>query len=1328
MKRMFTALRKQGKPSPFKWWVMLISSLLISSHGQASSPGPDVSKAASEKHVSTTRLRHLRAGEQITSFTLINSATKETIQTLTNGSTLNLATLPTKNLNIRANTNPGTVGSVIFNLSGTLTRTQIESQGPYDLFGDGLDWTPDAGSYTLKATPYSEAKGAGTAGTSSSITFKVVSPQTVQVNFQDPATVPPAGWVRDYGQAFGFRTETYQGKNLRYGWKKRLDGSLLNMAIGGDTPGNGRNRNWAANVVQGTLIHMQSDDIVGDFNGTKAEGYWEMEVPVGFYDVTVSAGDANVYPFPESHSLNVEGAEAISNFVPTGPVNTASRVQSATVRVMVSDGNLTIDADGGFNTKINSVRIVPVASGPYAYWSVNEQQLTIEKGASTVNKTFSLELGNSGDKNVQYTLSAVYDAGGSGWLSFNATHDGTEPNVTFNYAAAEKLPVGTYKATVKAVAPGFSGGSFVVQVKVSAPHPYVVSSTPVNAATNVSVNTASIAANNIYVPEVDGYTGGVDNSTITSSTVKLLKVVGNTTTQIQGVVQGTGGGDAISFSPTFALEANTTYKFVVTDGVKSYSKASFLPYTATFTTGDAIESTDPLSVEFTKVTIAETQHKAYSSLVIGPDDKLYALRLDGVIERYTITRPAGTLSNPQSIATLMTKYGARSAIGLVFDPASTATNLIAYVSHCSSGLKGAPEFDGKVSKLTGAGLATEQLLVTNLPRSTKDHLVNSLAFGPDKALYFNLGSNSSMGAYDGSWQRTESLLSSSVLRLDLTKLNGTTLDVKTTTNQALINQAGADQLRLSDNTYNPYATNAPLKIYASGIRNAYDLVWHSNGQLYAPANGSAAGGNTPASVPGTRRLDGTLYNGPAIPATSGVQVQNDWLFRIKPNGYYGHPNPFRGEYVSNRGSKDNIEYPATVTADANYRGAAFDFELNRSPNGVIEYKSNAFNGALKGKLLVCRFSGGGDIIVLEPGSLVKGSADNLYDIKKSYTGAGTNGLVGMSGFINPLDIVEDVKTGNLYVIEFNWNNIPDKTSQITLLQVSSLSDTEGFATAFPSKISAVEVVGVTATAGTLTTTGSTVNFAGGTSQSAGLGKAEDDSRGKGKGKGKKDDQYDDGVRDYSEVALHTVTISNTGRGNLVLKGLGITGADAGEFKMFGDPGVNPNKPVKIRKNSSVTFNIAFFPTSKGEKKAKLEAVGKKKKNDQVVSVELSGIGISYEDDSSAISGPPADTEEQVNTRIAGQTTAKVPGLKIYPNPIQNREKISIDLSDFAGREPVTITMHDRYGQLYQAKTVNTDAQGGTSVELPITRAMKPGIYIIKAHTATGIEQSKFIME
>lgn len=117
------------------------------------------------------------AGEQVVSFSLINTDTGLPIQTLTSGDTLNLAILPTRNLSIRANTSPATVGSVIFALSGTASRSQVENIAPYALFGGTNNnynsWTPAVGSYTLKATPYPSSKGRGTAGTALTVNFQV---------------------------------------------------------------------------------------------------------------------------------------------------------------------------------------------------------------------------------------------------------------------------------------------------------------------------------------------------------------------------------------------------------------------------------------------------------------------------------------------------------------------------------------------------------------------------------------------------------------------------------------------------------------------------------------------------------------------------------------------------------------------------------------------------------------------------------------------------------------------------------------------------------------------------------------------------------------------------------------------------------------------------------------------------------------------------------------------------------------------------------------------------------------------------------------------------
>ncbi|MFA6086160.1 Ig-like domain-containing protein [Mucilaginibacter sp.] len=1085
--------------------------------------------------------------------------------------------------------------------------------------------------------------------------------RAVRINFQDKATVPPVAYVRDYGQAYGPRTGLYQASELTYGWKRKSDNSLLSLTA------NGRNRNTPEDILFATLMHMQANNISGSFTGTKIEGYWELSVPNGVYDATVAVGDGLVNSSPERHTINIEGVNAISNFIPVGNVGTNTRFKSATIRVTVADERLTIDATGGQNTKINYAAVVPVSTAPYLYWSTSTQNIIIKKGSTQVN-TFLVKLGNSKNLTSSYSLKASYAAGATGWLSFNSTYSGIQPQITVNYSGAKNLAVGIYKATITATSSQYTSAKLAVQINVvDSLRPYVISSTPLNGAKKVSINTVSIAANNLHVPVVSGTTGGVDNSTITSTTVKLMKLIDTTYTQVSGVVQGTGGGDAISFSPSSNLAPATIYKFMVTAGVKSYSGAAFSPYEATFTTDEAkIDTSGFLNAQFAKVPIPGTQNIKYSTLKIGPDDKLYALRLDGIIERFNINHADGTLSNKFTINTLFNKYGARSAIGLVFDPQSTASNLIVWVSHCSGGLTTAPEFDGNISRLNGNNLQMEQLMVTKLPRSTRDHLVNSLAFGPDNALYICQGSNSSAGSYDNDWQRSESLLSGTVLRLDVQKLNAFTLplNVKTTTSQSIINNAPSNSATMSDGTYNPYASTSPITIYASGVRNAYDLVWHSNGQLYLPTNGSGGGGNSPASVAGTRKVNGTFYNGPVIPATTGVKVQVDWLFRVnpsKPVGFYGHPNPLRGEYVINRGFQDNPLYAPNIVPDNNFR-PGYDFGLNHSPNGALEYKSNTFNGVLKGKLLVCRFSGGGDIVVMEPGSMVKrtdiGSDDHIYDIVKVVSGSSNSGLIGMSGFINPLDIVEDETNGNLYVIEFNWNDIPSASSQITLLRVQSQ----------PSPPLAMLAVSATA-------------------------EPANDSRKK----------------------KYIITLANRGDGVLRVKDISLTGEDATGFKIADIKLPTTKSPLILKRNSAISFKVNAAQSNAKSISTKLIVTSM---DDVTGEADLSN--------KPEIESIESKADNEIIT--AKNLSKEQRKLIVYPNPnASTGTPLNIQLKNFNKHENTILTVYDMRGNTLKTMQAPISDDGEFNTQILMSDPGMNTFYVVRATYLSGSISSKIIL-
>jgi glucose/arabinose dehydrogenase len=122
------------------------------------------------------------SAQAVTSLTLINADTDQPIagyDPIATGATLNLATLPTRNLSIRANTNPATVGSVRFAYDAN-SNYRTENVVPYCIGGDQgngdyLPWTPTNGSHTLTVTPYSAASAGGTAGTAKTITFTVTN-------------------------------------------------------------------------------------------------------------------------------------------------------------------------------------------------------------------------------------------------------------------------------------------------------------------------------------------------------------------------------------------------------------------------------------------------------------------------------------------------------------------------------------------------------------------------------------------------------------------------------------------------------------------------------------------------------------------------------------------------------------------------------------------------------------------------------------------------------------------------------------------------------------------------------------------------------------------------------------------------------------------------------------------------------------------------------------------------------------------------------------------------------------------------------------------------
>lgn len=751
------------------------------------------------------------------------------------------------------------------------------------------------------------------------------TPFDAQVNFQSETAPVPSGYLRDFGQPFGARTSADQGEGLSYGWVDPVSGDPLSLV------NNGRDRNRAGIPQElDTLIHMQFGDVA---NATPpnvlATGAWEIAVPNGVYEVTVSVGDqgsaANGYD--SVHAINVERGIGIEAFQATS----SQEYEQATVVAAVEDGRLRLDPIGGTNTKLNYVHV-------------------------------------------------------------------------------ERIPA----------------------------VPVVTNVLPDNRSTNAAIDGG--VSTSIAVP---GAAIGVEPTSLEGN-VHLYEVA--TGELVPTTVGTSGGNDVISLDPNDALEEETAYRFVVTDGVTSEDDVPFAPFTSVFTTrafdGGPQEPADefePLTgIAFEQVEQTVGRGKYIASMTFGPDGKLYASTIGQGLFRYDVADD-GTLSNEQVLG-----MQGRAVVGLVFDEDATADDLGLWITHTSANVDNeASLWNSKVSYLSGANLGTVTDVFVGLPRSLKDHLTNSMVYGPGGDLYFLQGSNQAAGDLDSSWgTRGEQLLTAALLRFDpdhaavqAALAGGPAIDVQTA--------GGA--------SYDPYADGAPLTIHATGIRNAYDLTYHSNGHLYVPTNGTAGGANTPgvvANANGTftqtsaanapynahngrdvteacteRRPDGEPYTGPNVPAVANHPTQRDFLFRIDEGGYYGHPNPLRCEWVLSGGSTGDAfgqggsKYGPNVAPDPNFRGYAYDFEFNKSPNGVIEYQSETFGGQLKNRLVVVRFSNNNDLIFLQPDSAtgeILGAQTQLGipDVPNTT-------MSGVGGFHDPLEIIEDPTNGNLYVNQYD---------------------------------------------------------------------------------------------------------------------------------------------------------------------------------------------------------------------------------------------------------------------------------------------------------------------
>ncbi|GAA4835473.1 malectin domain-containing carbohydrate-binding protein [Algivirga pacifica] len=323
---------------------------------------------------------------------------------------------------------------------------------------------------------------------------------------------------------------------------------------------------------------------------------------------------------------------------------------------------------------------------------------------------------------------------------------------------------------------------------------------------------------------------------------------------------------------------------------------------------------------------------------------------------------------------------------------------------------------GILSKLEKVGGQWQKVdLIRGLPRSREHHTINGMAINNNgTTLYMAVGGNTDAGAPGpGEFFHTpEYYLSASIIEINLTALNALPVWTDKRTGQKVvydlptlddpnrpnITNASPDFPYPASHPYynqtidkgDPFggggglnqavlaSSGSPISIYSTGYRNAYDVAFTKSGKLFTVDNG-ANGGKMPKiynSNGGYKGNDPAKYNAGAGDYVTGEiggelgKGTQDQLHYVPKGFYAGHPNPIRanpskaGIYTydkdgkllsSNSGLMPGYlpNSPAEGKYIDHYNGADKSLAtVFSSTNGLTEYQSGAFGGALNGSLIM----------------------------------------------------------------------------------------------------------------------------------------------------------------------------------------------------------------------------------------------------------------------------------------------------------------------------------------------------------------------------------------
>ena len=395
--------------------------------------------------------------------------------------------------------------------------------------------------------------------------------------------------------------------------------------------------------------------------------------------------------------------------------------------------------------------------------------------------------------------------------------------------------------------------------------------------------------------------------------------------------------------------------------------------------------------------------------VWGQDGRLYVGSDQGNITIYTFGDDY-TVTNTQ-VVTAIAGLSNPSILGITVNPRDPPSAVKIYVAHSQlyaeggGAFTGPAPYNGQVSVLTGPNFSTVKPLITGLPVSNRDHAINGLAFDDAGNLLICVGSETNAGVPSLPMGTLPNCpLDAAILTAPISKtgFNGSITYVETATGKPNNDQVYGDRVDV--------APGVNVSVFASGMRNPFGIVWTTGGKLFGTDNGMNANFGAVSTGANTQTTESN---------------QPDEINYIVAGRYYGSPNRNRGRYDP----RQNVyHYPTEVST------SAFTAPLARvasSSDGIDEYRATTFNSEMRGDLLVQRWKGVLNRVMLAP------DGQSIQSVTTIASTLGLTALAGPGGVILSMDYshnqivlirpIDDAATSMVAYDIFPWRGRADGT-------------------------------------------------------------------------------------------------------------------------------------------------------------------------------------------------------------------------------------------------------------------------------------------------------------